>query len=458
MGTSPPRNNIEPIVSPELFGATGNGVADDTSAFAALGAKINAARGGTIILAPGRTYRVGRQPSGGSGALLPEPLIGLRNLTRPLTIHGNGARLKASSGLRYGSFDRRTGLSVHRAMPNLDQSLVASPYSAAVLVSGCTAPIAIRNVELDGNLAGLALGGNWGDTGIQIPGSGLYLIDNVAEETIENVLSHHQPLDGAIISGNPARSCRSRINRLVCRHNGRQGLSLTGGRGYDFDDCEFAHTGRSRLRSAPGAGVDLEAEDKVIRDLTFTRCKFVDNIGAGLLAEEGDTAGAKFIDCLFVGTSSWSAWPRKPAFRFEGCNFAGAVAHAFASHDPAAAARFVNCRFTDNPALSPTGRLYFSGGSAGPIVDLDVSDNVLFENCRFDLMHSGVLPWTWRAIYDNCKMSQVSRTAAMTKGKYLGRNVINGPIDLYGSMILGNVLLNGRLVPHGPVGSDFLPW
>jgi hypothetical protein len=122
------------------------------------------------------------------------------------------------------------------------------------------------------------------------------------------------------------------------------------------------------------------------------------------------------------------------------------------------AARFVDCRFTDDPTLSPSGRLYLSGGSAGSIVDLDISDNVLFEKCRFELRHYGALPSTSRAIYKDCEMSQVSQTLAMTKGKYLGRTVINGPVDLYGSIILGEVILNGRLLPRGPVGSDFAPW
>jgi hypothetical protein len=36
--------------------------------------------------------------------------------------------------------------------------------------------------------------------------------------------------------------------------------------------------------------------------------------------------------------------------------------------------------------------------------------------------------------------------------------VIDGPADLYGSMIVGTVTLNGKVVPRGPVGSDFKPW
>jgi hypothetical protein len=455
----PPWPNARPIHTPEEFGAEGDGVTNDSEAFGALSRRINAAGGGTVSLTPGRTYIVGTQRPAGSRRFSPKPLLELHDLTRPLAIQGNGARLKAAAGLRFGSFDPHTGEALTSQVPSLDQSLAASPYRAMIIVRGASAPVRISDLELDGNLSGLNVGGRWGDGGWQIPGSGLYLLDNIAEEIVDNVYTHHHPLDGAIISGRSVRSARSRIVRLSSAFNGRQGLSFTGGRGYDFLGCEFARTGRGGLSSAPGAGVDLEAEDnKRVRDLTFTRCRFVDNIGAGLGADTGDTAAIHFSDCEFVGTSNWSAWPRKPGFRFERCTFAGALVHAYSSQDPAAAARFVECRFTDNPMHSPTGRLYFSGGAAGAIVDLDVSDNVHFDGCRFDLRHAGVLPWTWRAIYQNCRMLQLSPTKAMTKGKFLGRNIIHGPVDLYGSMILGDLLLNGKLQARGQVGSDFQAW
>jgi hypothetical protein len=455
----PSWRNAPPIYTPEEFGAAGDGISNDSQAFGALSRRINAAGGGTVNLAPGRTYVVGRQRPDSSRRYVPDPLLELQNLARPLAIQGNGARLKAAAGLRFGSFDPASGKALTSPAPSLDQSLAASPYRAMIMVRGSSAPVVIRDVELDGHLSGLNVGGRWGDGGWQIPGSGLYLLDNLAEEIVENVYSHHHSLDGAIISGRPARGARSRIARLRCEFNSRQALSFTGGRGYDFLDCEFARTGRAGLSSAPGAGVDLEAEDnKLVRDLTFTRCRFVDNIGAGLGADTGDTAAVHFTDCEFVGTSNWSAWPRKPGFRFERCTFAGAVVHAYPSHNPAAAAHFVECRFTDNPTHSPTGRLYFSGGAAGAVVDLDISDNVQFDRCRFDLRHAGVLPWTWRAIYKDCRMLQLSPTKAMTKGKYLGRNIIDGPVDLYGSMILGDLLLNRKLLPRGQVGRDFPAW
>jgi hypothetical protein len=448
-------------LTPEAFGARGDGVTNDTAAFGRLSAEVNRRGGGTISLGKGRTYLVGKQTrggrlprGGGPVAWGPEPLIALAGLDRPLTILGNGARMRAGAGLRFGAFDPQTGEAVHPPMPNYHRAEIATPYEGMIEVRDCRATVAIRDIELDGNLDRLQVGGKYGDKGWQIPAVGLFLVDNHAPEIVENVYAHHHAQDGAIIIGDDARSVRSRFTHFIGRYNGRQGLSITGGRGYDFADCEFSHTGRSALMSPPGAGVDIEAEGKkIVRDLTFTRCKFIDNTGVGLDADAGDGADAHFSDCLFVGTTAWSAWPRKPRFVFDKCTFVGSVVNAFPSQNAAEACKFLHCRFTDDPKLSPTGKVYTGGG---PIVNLGASDNVLFDGCTVDLIDGAVLPWSWKATYRDCTMSQRSTRTAETKGRYLGRTTINGPVDLYGSMVEGTLIVNGREIPRGPKGVK--PW
>lgn len=444
-----------PVLRPEDFGARGDGATNDSDAFTALSRRIAAMGGGTIALTAGRTYLVGRQRRAPDRAFAPQPLIELTGITRPLTIVGNGARLRAAPGLRFGAFDAARDRPVHRTMPNFRVTDIASPYSGMIVVRGARAPVTIRDIELDGNLPRLRIGGRYGDTGWQIAGSGLFLVDNLAEEIISNVYSHHHGQDGAMIDGLSRRSARSRITRLVCRSNGRQGMSIVGGNGYDFADCEFSRTGRSVISSAPGAGVDIEAEGgKIIRDLSFTRCKFLDNAGPGLIADTGDSAQARFTDCQFVGSTSWSAWPNKPGLIFERCTFAGTLVHAFTG--PSGATRFNQCRFTDDSSLSQTGRLYFGGPTSGAVVNLSESDEVLFDECRFELTRHGLLPWTWRALYRDCTMRQASRQTATPKGKYLGRTTIDAPVDLYGSMVVGTLIVNGRTIPRGPIGVP--PW
>lgn len=444
------------VLRPEDFGAKGDGETNDTAAFGALSAAVNARGGGTILLARGRTYIVGAQHKGGGPfGWNPAPVLALRGLTAPLVILGNGARLRCQSGLRFGTFDPGTGEPVQRPMPNRRSEEVASPYRAMISIEGCSAPVSVLDIELDGNAAALRVGGKFGDKGWQIPAEGMLLVDNRGDEIVTNVRSHDHARDGVMIKGDDSRSSRSRFTRFVARSNGRQGASIVGGRNYTFADCEFSRTGRGRLASAPSAGVDIEAEGKkIVRDLTFAHCRFADNAGVGLLASTGDSAQARFAGCTFIGTTSWSAWPNKPHFTFDDCTFVGALVHAFADpQDASRAARFTNCRFTDDPKLSPTGQVF---GAGRPIVNLPKSDNVLFDRCSFRLVATGVLPWSWRATYRDCVMSQRSSKGAKPKGLYLGRTTIEGPVDLYGSKVEGTLIVNGKPAKKGIHGGK--PW
>jgi hypothetical protein len=74
------------------------------------------------------------------------------------------------------------------------------------------------------------------------------------------------------------------------------------------------------------------------------------------------------------------------------------------------------------------------------------SDNVLFDGCRFNLTSDLVLPWSWKAHYNNCSMSQVSQELAHPKGTYTGVCTIVGVVELYGAIILGDLTLNGQPV------------
>lgn len=450
-----PTEAVAAALRPEDFGAVGDGRTNDTVAFQRLASAINTLNGGTIALRPNATYVVGSQSRGNGGwGWKPNPILEFRNLQSPLIIVGHGARLVAQSGLRFGTFNLQSGKPVQHSLPYVNSSDLAAPYEGMIVVRECTADIAIGDIELDGNMTALHVGGEFGDAGWQAPGTGILLVGNLAGESLHNVHTHHHPQDGAMIIGDARRKSRGSIRGLVSQYNGRQALSLTSGRGYDFTDCELGHSGRSVVKSPPSAGVDLEAEGGPIRDVTFNRCGFVDNAGCGLVADSGDVEGAKFTDCRFVGTTSWSAWPNKPAFSFNRCVFVGAVAHAFPNASPARATKFVSCTFTDDPKLSPSGKV-FTGGE-GPIVNLAKSDNVLFDQCRFRLVGYATLPWSWRAIYRSCSMSQRSNNVAMPKGRYLGHTDITAPVDLYGSMIEGTVVVKGYTYPHGPVGVK--PW
>jgi hypothetical protein len=438
----------ERVFRPEDFGARGDGRTNDTEAFVALSQAVNLAGGGTIALRP-VTYVVGRQTlavdAAQPWAFNPSTVIDLRGLSRPLVIEGNGACLRADRGLRFGTFDRRSGEPVTRPMPNFRQEELGVPYDGMVNIAECTASVEIADLELDGSLPRLRIGGPFGDTGHQVPATGLMLRDNRGPEIVRNLHTHHHGTDGIMIGGDDRRRTRSRFEQVRSEYNGRQGLSLIGGRGYDFVDCRFSHQGLSAIQSMPGAGVDLEAEGgKIVRDFTFTDCEFADNFGCGMLAGSGDVADGRFVRCRFIGSRNWSAWPSKPGLRFDDCLFVGAMVNAHPDEDPSRAARFHGCTFLDDPARSSGGRVYLRHGSHGAIADLDQGTNVLFDRCAFRLTHQAELPWSIHAVYRDCIMSQRSELTAYPRGTYYGRTVINGNVDLQQSVIRGEVIVNGQ--------------
>jgi hypothetical protein len=171
-------------------------------------------------------------------------------------------------------------------------------------------------------------------------------------------------------------------------------------------------------------------------------------MGVGMVADTGDSEGASFTGCTFIGTTNWSAWPNKPRFRFSRCTFVGAIVHAFGDPQPERAAQFHDCTFRDDPALSPTGRVYGGTNRDRPIADLPSNPNVLFNRCKFLLTHDAVLPWSTRVIYADCIFTQKPERWSFPRGIFVGRNTIRGKANLSGSTVRGELIHNGRVIPR----------
>lgn len=444
-------------VTPEAFGARGDGGTNDTDAFAAMSAHVSARGGGTVVLRP-VTYIVGKHVSGPNifnqpFAYAPATIMRFVGCAGAVTILGNGATLRCQPGLRYGTFNPLTGRPTNRQTPNFKREERASPYVAMIRVEKCGGPVTISDLELDGNLQRLVIGGRYGNAGWQIPGYGIQLIDNSGPERLSRINSHHHAHDGILVDGASSRSATSVIADVTCDYNARQGCSITGGRNYAFERCRFRHTGKIVFHSVPGAGVDIEAEGKkIVRDISFTACEFADNAGPGLVAPAGDSEGVSCDGCTFVGTTSWAAWPAKPRFRFSNCLFVGAIVHAYGDPDPARAAQFHDCTFRDDPNLSPTRQIFLGRTKMRPIAHLWRNQNVLFNRCQFILTHEAVLPFSTPVVrYADCVMVQASPEQSRTKGTYLGVNRLTGNIELSKSVIRGTVILNGRTLGPGEV-------
>lgn len=431
------------------FGAAANAsAAVNTAAFSAAGAAISRASGGTVLI-PSGTYRVGiqRRARGNEGRFVPDDVLRIEGCRTPVAILGRGATLKATNGLRFGAFNPRTAAAHPSRMPFVDPEYRADAPTL-IHVEGCSGPVRIEGVTLNGNASNYMLGGGYGDLGRQVGGDGILSVANTGGVTISDVISREHGRDGIMIVHHGLRPDSPRypvtLTDVICDRNGRQGLSWVGGTGLTATRCKFTRTGRGKAFSAPGAGVDIEAEDSVCRNGRFVQCEFVDNLGAAMVADSGDSADVRFDRCTFIGTTSWSAWPRKPRFVFRDCLFVGSIVAVFGSPNPADATQFHDCRFYGDPALSPTRQVYGAyladlGGGA---------TNVLMRNCDFRAIAPGIaLPWTLPDIrFDNCRFSQKGTGQSYPRGIFTGINRMDsaGPVGLDGSEIRGRLILNGR--------------
>jgi hypothetical protein len=435
------------------FGAVGDGRTNDTDAIRAAARALEARGGGTLVFEK-KTYLIGKQARGvqpGKWAFAPSPVVEILRCPRKVTIAGNGAILRCAPGLRYGTFHPRTGAATRNAMPFTNPAELATPYKAAIWLQENRGGVEIRDFELDGRIQDAVIGGPWGDTGWQINHCGIWLYNNRGSHLVRNVHTHHHGQDGLLlfaeIKSEASPAVPMRVENVRSEYNGRQGISITGGKGIVLADCKLNHTGRNgRITSNPGAGLDIEAEMSLIRDVTVLRCEFKNNYGPGMVADTGDSKLVRFEDCSFAGSTNYAAWPNKPAMSFHRCEFAGAITRCYESPKGGPlATQFYDCTFHDTATASAGGKVY------GTRIDLGGSGGgTLFRKCTFRYTGPMQLPYTPHNVrYVDCTMSQRHPAIGYPTGIYTGRNVIRGNVDLGAySESRGAVILNGRTLPR----------
>lgn len=376
-------NKPNELVSVVDYGAVGDGVTDDTAAFQDAAALIETLGGGRLIIPPG-TYRVGRQNFAGVTGLgyayQAEDAVFIENCTKPIVVEGNGAVIKLNDGLKFGSFNPTTGAShTPGALPFTDNNYAAS-IGYMFGFNNC-ASVEIRNLELDGNISNVTLGGEWGDTGYQLPAYGMWFkgCDRVVAS---NIYTHHHALDGALVGyaglTETSEATPATLINVVSEYNARQGLSWVGGKGLTAIGCKFNHTGKASFTSSPGAGVDIEAESSICRDGLFINCEFENNTGNGMTASAGDNADVAFNRCKFVGQTSWAIWPNMPRFTFTDCSIIGAYVNSYVGTREDAT-KYVRCLFSDESKYGAT--LYNIGSLGSQISQTAPQTNVLYDQC-----------------------------------------------------------------------------
>lgn len=377
------------VVSIKQFGIVPNAPYNQTSQFEALARYINQAQRNIEITFPKGVYIIGRQQKNNSIYLEGVDILSLQNCSN-ITIKGTkGTKFIYEKGLKFGSFDPNTGLPYQPKMPFYNKQYIAQ-LGCAIRLSNCT-EVTISQIEIDGNQDQLTIGGNWGDTGTQLWHYGVYIV-NGKHITLDQIHAHHMGLDGISVSGSGKAPMDLLIKRSTFEYNGRQGFSWIGGSNIRVEKCSFSFNGRGRIKSAPAAGIDIEAEGgNSASQGIFIQCQAIHNGGCGLVADSGPSKDMKFESCTFWGIANWSAWVQKPAYTFSKCNFYGSFVHGFITTNTAEATRFYTCTFEDKSYQGQTPY-------GGYLLESDGRKLMIFDGCTF-IAHQKKVMW-----YNGCAM------------------------------------------------------
>lgn len=442
------------ILRPAMFGAKGDGVTNDNNAFRLMTAVVNTLSGGVTIDLEGKSYVVGAQQFAGAAGLgyayRPLDPMFFRNCTKLITINGNGAKIRWASGLRFGAFDPVTGAPKTGISTEKD---FRADAGYTILGFNCPGGVLVYDVDLDGNAAGFIRGGQFGDTGYQLGHYGVYW--EATPGNAEFTDPHDFCLDGFGIA-HPGCTIQSKPIPVSLRHcrserNGRQGLSIVGGKGHRINECIFVSTGKAVFTSAPSAGIDIEAEQAVIRDILIDNCTIADNVGVGIVADSGDIAdvtvrNSSIFGTQAVGSSSYSVWPNKPRIIFENCRFSGTALSNYDAQAIGDANIFRNCIFYDTRWLNkqPFGTRL-----------LDANTNGRFETCQFYAFDPAITLGfsTARNQFSNCSFIQNGSTGTSNiRGRFYGDNkfdIVTGQCDWgasVGSVNFGWLQHTGALI------------
>ncbi len=360
------------------FGAKGDGTANDHNAFMAAAEFFNKRGGNGILRIPAGTYLVGRQIINQTDPLRARwhglDVLSFKAVKNMTISADSGAVIKYVNGLRFGTFEPRTG-NPRQGDANFFDNRSAANIGNCIYFEN-SENILIEGIEIDGNSSNVFLGGYYGGIGRQLRHDGIH-IKNSRKVTVQNVFVHHMSLDGICIA-NEKSDIPDAIRLLGSRfnYNGRQGLSWIGGNDLYAQNCQFNHTGKGRFHSAPASGVDVEAEVGPVRNGLFEHCEFVDNEGVCMVAESGDGADVTFNHCLFWSSTTWSIWVNKPGFTFNHCTVYGPVVHGYDANNEREATKFYDCVFEDKP--------YHGKHPPEPfLINTNDRRRMRFENCQF---------------------------------------------------------------------------
>ena len=386
------------------YGAIGDGLVnnnEDTVAFKRLEAAVLSAPAATLHIEHGK-YIVGNQTFVAGQGFTNNDIFNLDTgamVDKKVIIKSDNACIKFKDGMYYGVFNKTTKERFDPVMPYYPgtASYIANSANNSranvgniITISNISNLLMFGDLELDGNINGAVLGGQYGDTGWQIGANCLY-IKNVKNFDISNIFVHDSCQDGLYIAGHtPTNGTKPEHNGVVRNvrsvRGARQNMSLTGGQNISFYDCYFDDAGTPSLpfASMPRACVDIEAEISTIRNIRFYNCYFGRAGSQSLVAQSGNSADVHFYSCRFINDVGSTVWVNKPRFKFYNCYINGYVEKQYNTNIQSDRTLYRDCTFTDDPAQNPnfTAREYLL---------VMTGSNPILEDCTLDVYKSGVI-------------------------------------------------------------------
>ncbi len=377
-------------ISIKSFGAKGNGKTNDLGAFQKASNFINNRKGNVKLIIPKGTYVINTNTSKSNNS---KDLF--QRTTALYIVDGNnieivgekGTKILYQAGQRFGAFDPKTKSKFSSNLKLFTDNNFRQDIGIFIFVKKVNNLI-VSNLELDGNISKMKIGGKWGDAGIQLLHDGLVGFD-CSNVTIRKLICKNFGRDGIMI-GNSIKEGDSIINNNIllenCEflYNGRQGMSWIGGSGLVANNCKFNYTGKNGVvSSSPASGVDIEAEWGLITNGVFNNCEMIDNNGIGLVADSGPSEHITLNNCTVVGINGWALWPRKPYYVFNNCKIFGPVVQAHIAENESEATTFSKCSFSD---------MYKGRSCYGNfLIELNGTKRVKFLDCDFTAINQRLL-------------------------------------------------------------------
>lgn len=424
-------------------------------ALALASAELNLNGGGGLQFRHRTTYMVGRQSgfggyyTDGDGvrtqlAYAPDPIVYIWRATKPVIIQGNGARLKAAPGLRYGGFNAAGPLD-----PYSSYATQAWPYVGMILAVYCTVPVLIENFHLDGSNDTIILGGDNNIDGRQLPASGIFAMNNTAPVIIRNIKSQRHCLDDITIGHAGTLNGTGDMIQLdgidlLNSKSARQGISLIGGRGVSIRNFRVSQIGRGAFSSSPAAGMDLEPDaGGYLRDVTIENFWSCDNAGPALACDSGNTKGVRIKQATLIGTTAVAAYLGSKGISIEDSLIVGVIGSTCDTMDADDGLRLTRVRLEDDRSLSPTGTVFGSTGGSY-LLPLATDRMVTVTDVTIKITYSALPIYSagYTARFHNLTVDAPS-SSAIVRGTFTGTNNINfmtgtaGGIIRYGKFTVG---------------------